>query len=222
MSIACESDDFLEWLSEIGISKYCQAFKDNDYDSPNIVNAFNPTQVDHMIKVVGCTEGAGIKIKYYFSQMAEKKLKEIAEMKIKEEKRKACFKKYWALSDEIPEKKIFIRKNDLSDETVLIISEWMQSNTTTTYLEMSQAKIGNNGALALAEMLRANTTLQVLRLEENDITEFGAFALVKASSSNLRVLGLNLNRICWRQVDKIRELAEPTRVEGANWRPKLS
>lgn len=55
-------DEVFEWLSSMKLEKYARRFEEEEYDSMELIRGLSESQVEEMIKLVGCKGGAAAKI----------------------------------------------------------------------------------------------------------------------------------------------------------------
>ena len=72
------------------------------------------------------------------------------------------------------------------------LCEAFKNDVTTTKLDLTRLRIGDEGAAALAEALRVNCTLKELHLVNNNIGDEGAAALAEALKVNCTLKELHL------------------------------
>lgn len=54
--------EVFEWLNSMRLEKYASSFEEEEYDSMELIKGLSESQVDEMIKLVGCKGGAAAKI----------------------------------------------------------------------------------------------------------------------------------------------------------------
>jgi hypothetical protein len=81
-----------------------------------------------------------------------------------------------------------LENNGLTDETVALISNGLNSNHTLRHIALSNNSIGDAGAQHLAHSLTLNSTLKSLDLKDNSVGNAGAIALAFALDHQNRSL----------------------------------
>jgi Ran GTPase-activating protein (RanGAP) involved in mRNA processing and transport len=82
----------------------------------------------------------------------------------------------------------------INDISARVLYNALRSNTTVTYVDLSNNRLTDNGAQQLAYMLEHNQTIQTLLLNNNAIGNGGAQALVEALRANAAITRLELDR----------------------------
>ena len=85
--------------------------------------------------------------------------------------------------------------NNITDEGVLAITDFLKQNNTLKQLIMSHNKISGDGAYNLAKVIQSNTTLQKLDISHCDIPDDGALVI---SSSFKSIDSLQQLKMSWR------------------------
>jgi len=57
------SIEVLKWLDSLGLRRYAAAFQENEFTDMALIKALDISQIDDMIKSVGCKEGSAVKIR---------------------------------------------------------------------------------------------------------------------------------------------------------------
>lgn len=117
-----------------------------------------------------------------------------------------------------------LQKNELRDADVINLSESLKTNTTVTYLNLSENCITPESLSALGEMLCTNKTLLHLNLSGNEIGP-KAVHLIEAlqNNSTLQVLclyniGLVINKACAQKIsDALRNNIMLRRLDLSNY-----
>lgn len=58
-----DEDEVTQWLKSIELGKYAKQFKDNEYQSLEMIRSFNLDQIEEMISTTGIKAGSAIKLK---------------------------------------------------------------------------------------------------------------------------------------------------------------
>lgn len=82
--------------------------------------------------------------------------------------------------------------NKIGDKWVKVISEALKENQTLTYLNLGGNNIGNEGAGYIAEILKLNSGLTDLQLYVNKIGDEGITTIAEALTTNSTLKGLNV------------------------------
>jgi len=186
---------FMEWLTEVGISKYAKAFESAEYDSLSVIKTFDRKQFDHMIEVVGLSEGAIIKINHWYTKNTSKRMSS-ERKKENEEKWTTCenilaksFVHSIATDMKIGDREVATwdgRERELGDRTINNIASTLSWSfgDNCMYLFLRSNRITDDGASGLARMIKCNTTLLRLDVSKNLITGIGGVKLAEALCQN--------------------------------------
>ncbi len=89
---------------------------------------------------------------------------------------------------------IKLKKIELQDEDIKVLLEALDNNQNITELNLSDNKIGVQGASMIASFLSSNNTLSILNLANNNIGTKGAFIFGKSLMDNNTLTSLNIRR----------------------------
>ena len=105
----------------------------------------------------------------------------------------------------VEEAKRLIRDKDPAG--VPALCEAFKNDVTTTKLDLTRLRIGDEGAAALAEALKVNCTLKELRLDGNRIGDEGEAALAEALRVNCTLTALSPSYVAPDAIKRNTELA---------------
>jgi Ran GTPase-activating protein (RanGAP) involved in mRNA processing and transport len=83
----------------------------------------------------------------------------------------------------------YLNNQDLTDDDVKLIFDYLKSDTSVTELSLGGNQIGDKGAESLGKTLESNESLTELDLWDNQIGDKGAESLGKALESNKSLAG---------------------------------